>query len=466
MHAMDMRYFLIMSNKNFDLKLDRFTCCLIRAKRRWNLDILEVYHQRFETPYNQDESRVALELRIYSISEHPSNLEAAHKTIASYLNNEMDTDKFICEDLSLLERPLSQEAYYFWKTKYSNPDMPYQPYHEEPIAVEPNFREADKAAAKDADRLADENENNNNDNGDDDDDYILPPFPVNDEFTEAASGLEALDGMTGLGNIKTTVKGILATEKLNLRRQQQNLPRLSSSRHMCFMGAPGTAKTTVARLLARIFYENGIIKNNAFVECGRGDLVGRYIGQTALKVKKRFEQAEGGILFIDEAYSLVSGSKNDFGSEAISTIVQEMENKRDSIIVIFAGYPDKMEEFLEENEGLRSRISYTLSFEDYSSEELLSIFTHMAEAKKLTCDAAVNEAVVKIIKQAKMQKNFGNGRFVRSLLEQACGNMALRLDGSERYTKEDLCQLQASDFQGLYKKPAPKQEKTISFKLK
>lgn len=462
MHAMDMRYFLIMSNVDFNLKLDRFTCCLIRAKRSWNLDVLDVYYQRHETPYNNDESKVALEIRIYSISEHPGNLEAAHKTIVAYLNNEMETDKFICQALSLLERPLTQEAYYFWKTKYSNSDMPYQPYHEEPIAVEPDCHKADEADAK----AADENENKNNDNGDDDDDYILPPFPVNDEFTEAASGLEALDNMTGLGNIKTTVKGILATEKLNLRRQQQDLPRLSNNMHMCFMGAPGTAKTTVARLLARIFYENGIIKNNVFVECGRGDLVGRYIGQTALKVKKRFEQAEGGILFIDEAYSLVSGSKNDFGSEAISTIVQEMENKRDSVIVIFAGYPDNMEEFLEENEGLRSRISYTLSFEDYSSEELLSIFTHMAEAKKLTCDAAVNEAVVKIIDQARMQKNFGNGRFVRSLLEQACSNMALRLDESGSYTKEDLCQLQASDFQGIYKEETLKREKRISFKLR
>ena len=451
MHAMDIRYFLTFFNENLTYKLDEFTSFLVRIKRNFHIDILDVYYQRIDSPYKQTERTAALDLKIYSIAEHPGALDSAHQSIVDYFQNELLVDKLIYQDLSNVTKPLTDEAESFWTKKYSSPDIPY---NEKP------------ASESSSDNNCDENTINALFEQDDNDEN-LPASPINDEFIDAPNGMDALESMTGLNNIKTTIKGILATEKFNIKRQHENLPKIRTNMHMCFMGTPGTAKTTVARLLSRIFYENGIIKNNVFVECGRGDLVGKYIGETALKVKKRFQQAEGGILFIDEAYSLVSGAKNDFGSEAISTIVQEMENKRNSVIVIFAGYPDKMEEFLNENAGLRSRIAYTLSFEDYSNEELLAIFKHMAATKELICDTAVSEQVTKIITQAKIQKNFGNGRFVRSLLEQACSNMALRLENNDSYTKEELCQLKVSDFEGLYKEvPVKKQENVISFKLK
>lgn len=156
--------------------------------------------------------------------------------------------------------------------------------------------------------------------------------------------------------------------------------------HMVFTGNPGTAKTTVARLFARIMRENGLLSRGHLVEVGRGDLVGKYVGWTAQTVQKKFEQAEGGVLFIDEAYALVDDRSGSYGDEAINTIVQEMENHRDDMVVIFAGYPDRMEEFLQKNPGLRSRIAYHVPFADYSVEELCSIAALTARKKGLHLD--------------------------------------------------------------------------------
>ena len=181
-------------------------------------------------------------------------------------------------------------------------------------------------------------------------------------------------------NIKALVDQIINTAKIRQSRSKMGLDNYNVSQHMLFTGNPGSAKTTVARLMAEILKQEGVLETGHFVECGRADLVGKYVGWTAQIVQKKFREAVGGILFIDEAYALVDDT-NSFGAEAINTIVQEMENRRDNVIVIFAGYPDKMEHFLSENEGLRSRIAFHLDFPDYNAEEMLQILELMVKNK-------------------------------------------------------------------------------------
>lgn len=219
--------------------------------------------------------------------------------------------------------------------------------------------------------------------------------------------------------------------------------------HMVFTGNPGTAKTTVARLFARIMRENGLLSRGHLVEVGRGDLVGKYVGWTAQTVQKRFEQAEGGVLFIDEAYALVDGRSGSYGDEAINTIVQEMENHRDDMVVIFAGYPDRMEEFLQKNPGLRSRIAYHVPFADYSVEELCSIAALTAQKKGLHLDGHAQEKLASVFETARRQTDFGNGRYVRNILEKAKMAQATRLltKDYESLTQKEITTLCAEDIE-------------------
>ncbi|WP_051226566.1 AAA family ATPase [Butyrivibrio sp. MC2013] len=196
--------------------------------------------------------------------------------------------------------------------------------------------------------------------------------------------------MIGLSEIKAVTDQIVAAYKLQKIRDGYGFKDEAVSRHMVFTGNPGSAKTTVARLIADILTEEGILKTGALVECGRADLVGQYVGWTAREVRDKFKEASGGILFIDEAYSLVEDHKT-FGMEAINTIAQEMENHRGDVIVIFAGYPEKMAEFLDQNEGLRSRIAFHLSFPDYNEEELMSILQLMAKNRGIKIDNKAKE---------------------------------------------------------------------------
>jgi SpoVK/Ycf46/Vps4 family AAA+-type ATPase len=196
---------------------------------------------------------------------------------------------------------------------------------------------------------------------------------------------------------------------------------------MVFTGNPGTAKTTVARLLAEILRDEKILPSGKFVEAGRADLVGQFVGHTAPLVKRKFKEAKGGILFIDEAYSLCDDNMNSFGDEAINTIVQEMENNREDTIVIFAGYPEPMREFLERNPGMTSRIAFKLHFEDYTVDELCDITKLMVKNKEMSI---TEEALAKLREQyeAVYQRNdYGNGRYVRKVLEEAEMNLAERL---------------------------------------
>ena len=177
---------------------------------------------------------------------------------------------------------------------------------------------------------------------------------------------------------KALIEQIIAAHRVQKMRMDMNLDRQKAALHMCFTGTPGTAKTTVARLIAQILARDGVLKTGRFVECGRADLVAKYVGWTAKAVRAKFREARGGVLFIDEAYSLSDGEHATFGEEAINTIVQEMENNRDNVIVIFAGYPDKMKYFLDHNEGLRTRPTNSRKFLSLWRKSAATIFPKMS----------------------------------------------------------------------------------------
>ena len=287
------------------------------------------------------------------------------------------------------------------------------------------------------------------------------------EVIEQESPFAKFNSMIGLASVKQTAKKLIATFKVQKKRQSLGLDKMGFSRHMLFTGNPGTAKTTVARLLAQIFAKEGITDAPTFIECGRADLVGQYLGHTAVKVKRAFERAKGGVLFIDEAYSLVDGYRGHYGDEAINTIVQEMENNRENTVVIFAGYPKPMQRFLDANEGLRSRIGFQLEFPDYNAKELLDILELMLKERAYSLSEGAKDQVLEIFKQAAKQNDFGNGRFVRNLLEQMIMQQSLRIydeDGDRSWDKDSISMLTAADVPSdMLPKPQNTGAKVIGF---
>lgn len=259
---------------------------------------------------------------------------------------------------------------------------------------------------------------------------------------------DELAEMIGLEKVKELINKSVNYFQLQKLYMERDIKLEAPARSMIFTGNPGTAKTTVARLTAKIFKDNGLLENGSLIEVGRSDLVGKYVGWTAPKVKAAFQKAQGSILFIDEAYSLVDDRNGSYGDEAINTIVQEMENHRDDTIVIFAGYPDKMEQFMNKNPGLRSRIAFHVDFPDYTCEELLDILKLMVKNRSMELDDDASEKALDIFREAVKLHDFGNGRFVRNLLEQAIMNMAQRLSIVPQSTISDkqLTTLLAEDF--------------------
>lgn len=277
---------------------------------------------------------------------------------------------------------------------------------------------------------------------------------------KTAKPYEELQRMIGLADVKRVTDEIIANARIKRVRQTMGLENSATSMHMLFSGNPGTAKTTVARLISQILMDEEVLKNGHIVECGRQDLVGKYVGWTAKIVEEKFRAARGGILFIDEAYSLVE-DHNSFGAEAINTIVQMMENYRDEVIVIFAGYPRKMQEFLDQNEGLRSRIAFHLNFPDYNGDELVEIMQLMIEQQgyKLESDAVLDKCL-SICSAACKEPDFGNGRYVRNLLEQAILRQSNRIfaqKAGDELTKDDVITLKSEDFEviGVKKQSKP-----------
>ena len=246
---------------------------------------------------------------------------------------------------------------------------------------------------------------------------------------EKADPMLLLDSLIGLDGVKQQIRKITAFAKLRREMLHTGRKDLSAALNMEFVGNPGTAKTTVARITATILHDAGLISDDRIIEVGRSDLVARYEGQTAARVRDIFQSAKGRVLFIDEAYSLLEEHHGNYGDEAISTIVQEMENRRDDTVVIFAGYPDKMEEFFGRNPGLRSRVPFRLEFSDYSSDELVRIAELEAGNRGFSIDPEAFRKLRNICAEAAFCPELGNGRFCRNLIENAVMNYASRIYG-------------------------------------
>lgn len=255
-----------------------------------------------------------------------------------------------------------------------------------------------------------------------------------------------LDSYIGLSAVKKEVRNLINMVTVYKMRRENDLPTTDLSLHMVFSGNPGTGKTTIARLMARIYHSLGILSKGQLVEVDRSGLVAGYVGQTALKTSKVIDSALGGVLFIDEAYALNGKAENDFGQEAIDTILKAMEDHRDDLVVIAAGYDGLMDEFIHSNPGLESRFNRFLHFEDYTADELLSIFQMQCKKGCYTLDKGVEEMVRDFIQEENINSiSFGNARGVRNLFEQILVNQANRLAAMETVTREDLMKITARD---------------------
>jgi hypothetical protein len=271
------------------------------------------------------------------------------------------------------------------------------------------------------------------------------PVPPQEPARPLEELLAELDGLVGLAPVKAEVKLVAAFIRVQKLRKERGLPVSETSQHLVFTGNPGTGKTTVARLLAQIYRTLGVVAKGHLVESDRAGLVAGYVGQTALKVKEVFDSAIGGVLLVDEAYALARGGDNDFGQEAIDTLVKLIEDHREEIVVIAAGYPDEMHEFIESNPGLRSRFPKTIQFPDYSTDELVAIFESMCKKASYTLTPPARDAIHAWFDTQARDKGFGNGRIARNLFESAMAHQATRLVALTDPTNEQLMELLSDD---------------------
>ena len=274
--------------------------------------------------------------------------------------------------------------------------------------------------------------------------------------------LAELNGYIGLDTVKEEIDTLVHWIQMQQLREQHGLPTSDLSLHMVFSGNPGTGKTTIARFLARIFHALGILSKGQLVEVDRGDLVAGYVGQTAIKTKDAINKAMGGVLFIDEAYALTNRGENDYGAEAVDTLLKAMEDHRDDLIVIVAGYIEPMEQFLHSNPGLESRFNRFIDFPDYTLDELMGIFDMRMDKAGYTMGDEAHAALREIIDIERQDvQGFGNARGVRNLFETIIARQADRLGETEgEITREMLMELTVADVTGVRapKAEAPEEE--------
>ena len=265
-----------------------------------------------------------------------------------------------------------------------------------------------------------------------------PERPVEDVLAE-------LDALVGLDHVKTEVRRLTSLIRVQQLRAEHDLPVIEASRHLVFVGNPGTGKTTVARLLSELYRSLGVVTKGHLVETDRADLVAGYVGQTAAKTQAVLESAMGGTLLIDEAYSLARGGENDFGREAIDTLVKFMEDHRDDLAVVVAGYPTEMRELIDTNPGLDSRFARTLDFPDYTTDELVAIFELIAGSREYHLSASAADRLRDVIEAEPRGRGFGNARFTRNVFEQAISIHAVRLAAIATPSRKQLMTLEPDD---------------------
>jgi len=267
--------------------------------------------------------------------------------------------------------------------------------------------------------------------------------------TRSLDELQAeLDSLIGLASVKEQVRALVAFLEVQGKRLERGLPEVATSQHLVFLGNPGTGKTTIARLLAQMYRAMGLLRRGHLVEVDRAGLVGEYVGMTAIKTDRAIRRALDGVLFVDEAYALArSGWRGpDFGQEAIETLLKRMEDYRHRLVVIVAGYPRLMDEFLDSNPGLRSRFSREIEFPDYSTDELVQITEGFGAQNEYRVSPAGADELRRIFGRAGRGEGFGNARYARTMFEQALNAQALRLSGLGELGVEDLISLEPGDF--------------------